>query len=208
MAEAHHHECVPSVKVCEACGGEYRKKKGVSIPQWMRSRSCSRGCNTTLGQRNRKWPSKAERFWSKVDRAPGHGRNGDCWPWQGAMLPDGYGHFRDGDKVRPAHVVSYELENGPLPEGMNGLHSCDYRRCVNPSHIFAGTHQDNMSDMVAKGRANAPKGVDHHDVKLTEDEVRAIRADGRKQRDIAADYGVSQSAIMMIKTRRNWRHLE
>lgn len=195
-------------KTCEACGQSYPKKRGVSMPQWERSRACSRRCATALGQRNRKWPSKEERFWSKVDKSASHGPNGDCWPWLGAMLPDGYGHFRDGDKVRPAHVVAFEIENGPLPVGMNGLHSCDFRRCVNPAHVFAGTHQDNMDDMVAKGRGNAPRGTEHHDVKLTEDQVRAIRLDPRKQRDIAESYGVSQSAIMMIKTRRNWRHID
>lgn len=208
MAEANQQPEIPSVKVCEACGAEYPRKRGVSVPQFLRSRACSRGCATALGQRNRKWPTKEERFWAKVDKTPGHGPNGDCWPWTGALLPDGYGHFRDGDRVRSAHVVSYELANGPMPDGMNGLHSCDYRRCVNPDHIFAGTHQDNMDDMVAKGRGDAPKGETHHDAKLTEDQVRAIRSDPRKQRDIAADYGVSQSAIMMIKTRRNWRHLD
>ncbi len=208
MAGANDHDTVPTVKVCEACGGEYHKKRDVSMPQWLHSRACCRACSCALGQRNRKWPTKAERFWAKVDRTPGHGPNGDCWPWTGSTMPDGYGHFRDGKLIRPAHVVAYELEHGPLPEGMNGLHSCDYRTCANPAHIFAGTHQDNMDDMVAKGRGNAPRGEENTHSKLTEAQVVAIRADHRKQQDIADDYGVSQSAIAHIKTRRNWRHLD
>lgn len=206
MATANEHGLSPAVKACEACGKEYGPKYG--LKQFLASRACSRGCATALGQRNRKWPTKEDRFFAKVDKTPGHGPRGECWLWTGAVLPDGYGHFKDEGTARPAHVVSYEIENGHLPEGMNGLHECDFRACVNPAHIFAGTHQDNMDDMVAKGRSDAPKGEDHHDAKLTEEQVRAIRADPRSQRAIAADYGLSQSAIAHIKTRRNWRHIE
>lgn len=206
MANANEHEKGPGVKACEACGREYGPKYGMK--QFLASRACSRGCSTTLGQRNRKWPTKEERFWSKVDKSPGHGPQGDCWLWIGAVLPDGYGHFKDGGKSRGAHVVSYELANGPLSSGMNGLHRCDFRTCVNPAHIFAGTHQDNMADMVAKGRASAPKGEEHHDAKLTADQVRAIRLDSRSQRVIAENYGVTQGAIAHIKTRRSWRHID
>lgn len=206
MADANEHNLVSNVKVCVVCGSGYRKKKRTS-QQWAKSRACSHDCMRVLANEARR-TDVAERFWSKVDKTPGHGPNGDCWPWIGALLPDGYGHFRDGRKVRPAHVVSYEMENGPLPPGMNGLHSCDYRRCVNPGHIFAGTHQDNMNDMVAKGRGAAPKGEAHHDAKLTEDQVRAIRDDPRPNTVIAAELGVTKGAIWLIKARRNWRHVE
>ena len=62
--------------------------------------------------------------------------------------------------------------------------------------------------MVAKGRGDAPKGEAHHSAKLTEDDVRSIRSDGRDNRTIAAAYGVSPAAIWLIKARRNWRHIE
>lgn len=206
MASGTQAQACPAVKVCETCGKEYGPKYGRK--QFLASRACSRGCAVALGQRNRKWPSREERFFAKVDKTPGQGPSGDCWLWTGAALPDGYGHFKDGRRARPAHVVSFEIANGPLPEGMNGLHSCDNRPCVNPDHIFPGSHQDNMDDMVAKGRGDAPKGEAHHDAKLTEDQVRSIRTDPRSNSAIADAYGVSDAAIWQIKARRNWRHLD
>lgn len=205
MASNTQAQSVPSVKACEACGQEYGPKYGPT--QFMASRACSRGCATALGQRNRKWLTHEERFFAKVDKRPGHGPRGDCWLWTGAKLPDGYGHFKDGGLARPAHVVSFEIHHGPLPKGQNGLHTCDYRPCVNPDHIFAGTHQDNMDDMVAKGRSDAPRGECHHDAKLTEDQVRSIRADPRANTTIATEHGVTKGAIWLIKHRRNWKHI-
>ena len=69
---------------------------------------------------------------------------------------DGYGRFCIGSEQHAhvrAHRFSWELANGPIPDGLNALHSCDNRPCVNPEHLFLGTHGDNVKDKVAKGRA-------------------------------------------------------
>lgn len=100
------------------------------------------------------------RFWTKVDRdgsppehVPGIGR---CWIWTGMKHPPGYGLLWLSNKDNPrsvlAHRFSYELHNGPIPEGMFICHRCDNPPCVRPEHLFLGTHQDNMDDMHAKGR--------------------------------------------------------
>jgi hypothetical protein len=86
----------------------------------------------------------AERFWEKVDRT------GDCWLWTGSG--DRYGHVRLNGKIVQAHRVAWELTNGPIPEGLQCLHTCDRPLCVNPEHLWLGTRSDNMLDMVAKGR--------------------------------------------------------
>lgn len=92
-----------------------------------------------------------ERFWPKVDKSPGHGPNGDCWVWTASVNKKyGYGNFC-GPEVR-AHRMAYVLSKGEIPEGLIVMHSCDNRRCCNPSHLSVGTPKDNTQDMVRKGR--------------------------------------------------------
>ena len=92
-----------------------------------------------------------ERFWSKVRKADGDA----CWAWTGAKRSD-YGAIKiAGDSVL-AHRVAWELTNGPIPEGQHVLHRCDNPPCVNPSHLFTGSHADNMRDAFRKGRVVPP----------------------------------------------------
>ena len=107
-----------------------------------------------------------ENFWNKVDKA------GDCWLWQASKTHNGYGQFFAGLECR-AHRVSWVLHNGPIPEGMLVLHTCDVRHCVNPSHLFLGNGRDNTRDMIKKGRMCV--GSRHKRAKLTEKDVIHIR---------------------------------
>lgn len=155
----------------------------------------------------------AERFWEKVDKTK------ECWEWISALSTEGYGSFSATSiglsRSAQAHRVSWILANGALPKELYVLHRCDNRRCVNPAHLFLGSHSDNMVDKVSKNRQS--KGLAHSatcrgelvgNSKLTESIVRSIRADPRPQTVIAADYGITQSLVSYVKNRKIWRHLK
>jgi hypothetical protein len=97
----------------------------------------------------------AERFWSKVDQ-----RDPDeCWEWTAGRTAAGYGYLATTRAAGPiyAHRWSYEQHIGTIPEGRYVCHRCDNPPCVNPAHLFVGTHADNMADMKAKGRVRKPR---------------------------------------------------
>lgn len=85
--------------------------------------------------------------------------------WSGTIARAGYGVAgRFGHQA--AHRLSYSAFQGPIPDGLHVLHKCDVRACVNPNHLWAGTHRDNMADMRTKGRA--VRGVEKPHPRLTE----------------------------------------
>ena len=97
----------------------------------------------------------AVRFWRKVTI----GAPDECWPFQEkSRTPTGYGRVWDGERVRPAHQVAYELTHGPIPEGKEPHHKCDNPPCCNPAHLEALTHRENLLrgrvlENLAKARA-------------------------------------------------------
>lgn len=147
-------------------------------------------------------------FWQKVEK------RGDCWLWTGAIQRDGYAHGNIGGKTVSSHRYAYEKLVGPIPEGMDLLHSCDVRHCVNPAHLRPGTHRENMDDKMARGRALPTRA------KLTEEQVveirgkyqRTLSASGKRTlasnaKELAALYGVSDGAILCAVSGRTWRNL-
>jgi len=144
----------------------------------------------------------AIRFFDKVLVGDG------CWEWQGTKV-GGYGKFRLDGRKHFSHRLSFEHFNGEIPEGLSVCHSCDNPSCVNPKHLWLGSHTDNMRDMVAKGRhvMREQNGEANLSAKLSAVDVLAIRADPRIQKDIAKDYGIRQSAVSRIKRKQRWGHL-
>lgn len=120
-----------------------------------------------------------------------------------------YGQIRINDKMGLAHRVSYELFIGEIPENMYVCHTCDIRYCVNPAHLFIGTHNDNMQDMVKKGRgAKGEKvGVSVYNEETIKKISHLLKTTKKSQDQIAKETGISQSTISNIKLGRTWRHI-
>ena len=145
------------------------------------------------------------RFWSKVDRS------GECWAWLGApRVGNAYGQFmtRKG-KFERAHRVAYMLVQGEIPQGMQVLHICDNRRCVNPEHLFLGTQRDNMQDMHTKGRwryqSRNQRGEHNPNSILSDVQVAAMFAEldaGSRPVATAKKYGIAYKTLWAIRHRK------
>lgn len=149
--------------------------------------------------------SLKERFMKYVQRPS---NPDDCWEWTGAKR-DGYGLFGIDYKMYGAHRISYALFVDMIPDGMEVCHSCDNRACVNPSHLWIGTNQDNVKDRNNKNRQSKGEKVGTH--KLTEQEIRRIRElieQGYTNIEIAGMFKVSQVTISQIKVCKTWKWLK
>lgn len=151
--------------------------------------------------------NSAPDFWRRVDQS------GDCWVWTGTSLDAGYGRIGwRGEKVI-ASRLAYELTVGPIPDGMWVLHRCDNPPCVNPEHLFLGTRQDNIDDMVAKGRQRSGGHATAADrnarAKLTWEKVREIRRRYIPRRvslaRLAREFGVSPDTVHAVVRGDSWR---
>lgn len=181
-------------------------------PRTKRTKYICPGCGAVLGGKQgisghaKNTPSctPAARFWGRVDSSGGPDA---CWPWEGAVTSQhGYGNALWEGRYVSAHRIAWSLRNGPVPSGMCVLHKCDNRVCCNPAHFFLGTKKDNSDDKIAKDRH--ARGERNKHAKLTPEQVLAIRQADSTQRELAAKYGVCQSAIAAIVSRRSWMHLK
>lgn len=136
-------------------------------------------------------------------------RNGEqfCWDWSGHNS-HGYGAMKFDGKALKAHRVSWEIHNGKIPENLCVLHRCDVKICTRPSHLFLGTLEDNIKDMIKKGRDRSPVGSKVYRSVLNEEKVGKIKTllkKGMRPASIASEYKVSKSAIEHIKYGRCWK---
>lgn len=140
--------------------------------------------------------------------------NSGCWLWTGPInriIPPygGYGRFNK----EAAHRYSFRKFKGEIPTGKLVLHKCDVRGCVNPDHLFLGTHQENTDDMFSKGRDKCENvgtfvnGSFHRMAKLTESTVKEIKNSDLSHGCAARLYNVHKSTIKDIRKGRTWRHV-
>lgn len=130
-----------------------------------------------------------------------------CWIWTRSISPTtGYGQIMFQYKGYNAHRVVWEIFNGPIPNGICVLHSCDVRACANPSHLFLGTKGENNTD-----RANKKRGIygeNQWNSKINEEIVKEIRESELSSRVLAKKYGVCPTLIKNVRHYRIWKWVE
>lgn len=185
--------CPP--RVCPSCGKRFEKPHNVSRRKWSeRSKYCSYRCR----ERGRAKPSDMDAFLARISPEPMSG----CWLWAGRESGRGYGLFRNG----LAHRASVALFSGKPPAADQVVcHRCDTPACVNPDHLFLGSHADNSQDARRKGRLATGEHVGS--AKLTTDDVETIRLTDDSLKNFARRYGVTVGAIRKIRMRHTWRHV-
>jgi hypothetical protein len=186
---------------CKTCGRVFLKK-----PCEIRcgAKFCSRACYRS--------ESNIDRFMRYIDKDGPIVADelGACWIWMGAVDKDGYGKFSSVEnRYGRAHRFSFEYHNGPLG-GSFCCHKCDNPGCVNPNHLFAGTHTENMRDSTSKGRGKI--GSNNGRAVLSAHDVIAIReawviSEGITMAGLGRQYGVTAVTIGGIIKRRLWKHI-
>jgi len=151
-----------------------------------------------------------------------------CWNWTRRSKQNGYGVAYLGKERWLAHRAAYTLVKGAIPEGMSVCHSCDNPACINPDHLWLGTHKENMHDAIKKGRSSKPpvhvgedhwrhkypemveRGEDNPNAIKTDEEVIALRRDyvaGTPLSDLYVRYQVTKATIHDYTSGRSWKHL-
>jgi len=146
-----------------------------------------------------------ELFWDKVVKTD------SCWLWNGSSVWSGYGMHWDGPQNKRvlAHRFSYKLHFGEIPKGMNVCHTCDVKKCVNPSHFFLGTAKDNALDEKRKGLRACGEKIGNS--VLSSDDVVSMRRDrvelGMQYKDIGKKYGCSTTCARVACVGTRWSHV-
>lgn len=144
--------------------------------------------------------------------------NSGCYLWIGGG--ERYGHIEIGDVQDLAHRVAWQYHRGEIPDGMFVCHKCDVGFCINPDHLFLGSHADNMEDRERKGRTakglrcgaytkpeRRAMGERNCNAKLTAATVIEIRRSGESNQAAAKRYGVTANNIAFVRARATWRHV-
>lgn len=137
------------------------------------------------------------RFWNNVNIVP-QSNSFQCWEWQAAKLPNGYGIASIGNgETMLAHRYVASLSSDITNQIV--LHTCDNPLCVRPDHLIVGTQQDNINDMIAKSRKYT---------KLSIQQVRDIRTKSHTRKEYATKYSISLYTVGEIQRNQTWKWIK
>lgn len=187
---------------CLQCQGDFAAER-----HWLR-KGQAKYCSPDCYQKSTRSLSVEDNFWQHIQKTD------TCWIWTGTIGKSGHGYVisRRLAKRTGAHRISWELHNGPIPEGLCVCHNCpggDNPACCNPAHLFLGTQADNMVD--AKNKKRIRSGSRHHATKFSEDQIAVIfemHRSGQSHRSIATRLGVTHMTIGRIIRGQSWTHVE
>lgn len=168
-------------------------------------KKCSHCDKEFMGKTTAKYCSVLCKIFYRVKKC----ENG-CWEWQGYCQQGGYGRLSlDRENTELVHRKVFEEVHGlNLPVKQLVCHKCDNRKCVNPDHLFQGTHRDNLLDCAMKNRRQYKTGEDACNVKLNWkmiDEIRKLRSEGWTLMKIGEKYNVTHSTVGRACANKNWR---
>jgi hypothetical protein len=139
-------------------------------------------------------------FWTKVDRKGAE----ECWQWTAYRRDTGYGQFRVGERVERAHRVAFLLSGQSIPDGGQVLHHCDNPSCVNPAHLYLGTHADNMRDKADRARVAGERNPNARLSAAEVDEIRDMRQSGVMVKTIAEKFKIAVCTVYNICSGYRW----
>lgn len=176
------------IYLCKCDCGTQKEVKFKLLRNQKKPRSC--GCSRKI--------NGFKVFENNFDKTEG------CWEWKGTLHKGGYGKFRS----LGAHRAAYEYYIDKIPKGILVCHICDNRKCVNPSHLFLGTHKDNSQDMARKLRGR--HGTKTNLSKLNESqvlEIRKMRISGKEYKEISDHFGICWGTVGTVCKNRQWKHV-
>jgi hypothetical protein len=195
-------QAIPAM-ICTFCKKDFERAYRICAKRAARPQFCSMACYG-LHHAEKSAAVFADKFWARLAPANEFG----CREWTGRTYMR-YGLVDLDGRPQMAHRIAYHLSTGQEPGELSVCHACDNPPCCEPAHLWLGTHKENMVDMAAKGRTNAPSflGESHPGAKLKRVDITAIRSSGLSNADIAKLYNVTPENIRRIRIRETWKHV-
>lgn len=175
---------------CDHCGVGFKRKKG----RINKRNYCSKPC----ADHGKEVGDSVKYFWDRVQKTD------SCWFWKLTPYATGYGMCQIKGRRIGAHVLSWEIHNGPVPSGMNVCHNCpggDNPGCINPAHLFLGTDRDNHLDAFKKGRRGKLKPFQVQEIR------NAMPLSFAQKLEFSARFRVSLDSVRNVVNGRTWYHI-